>query len=65
MKKYDHQSETRDDAAMSFKEIGRRMGITRGGAWMLYKSAIRKLRARPVVLKRLRELADLKTVRPS
>lgn len=33
------------DEAMTFDEIGRRLGITRGGAWMLYRSAIRKLRA--------------------
>lgn len=28
---------------MSFEEIGRELGITRGGAWMAYKSAMRKL----------------------
>jgi DNA-directed RNA polymerase specialized sigma24 family protein len=32
-----------DGAAMSFEEIGKELGITRGGAWMAYKSAMRKL----------------------
>ena len=32
------------DAAMTFEEIGKCLGITRGGAWMIYKSAMRKLR---------------------
>ena len=44
-----------DDAAMSFDEIGRRLGITGGGAWMLYKSALRKLRRK----RKIRELAQL------
>lgn len=44
-----------DDAAMSFDEIGRRLGITGGGAWMLYKSALRKLRRKG----KMRELAQL------
>ena len=44
-----------DDAAMSFDEIGRRLGITGGGAWMLYKSALRKLRRKG----KIRELAQL------
>jgi len=44
-----------DDAAMSFDEIGRRLGITGGGAWMLYKSALRKLRRK----EKIRELAQL------
>jgi len=33
-------------AAMSFEEIGEALGITTAGAWMLYRSAIRKLRQR-------------------
>jgi hypothetical protein len=31
-------------AAMSFTEIAEQLGITRGGAWMAYKSAMRKLK---------------------
>lgn len=46
----------RYDPAMSFEEIGRRMGISRGGAWMLYASAIRRLRKRPHGIRKLAEL---------
>ncbi len=51
-----------DGAAMSFDEIGRRLGITRGGAWMAYKSAMNKLRhARyRAQLETMRELAESK-----
>jgi len=51
-----------DGAAMSFDEIGRALGITRGGAWMLYQNAMRKLRlpCNAAALRRLRELRDLK-----
>jgi hypothetical protein len=47
------------DAVMSFKQIGEALGITRGGAWMAYKSAIRKLRkARNArILEELQQLA--------
>lgn len=47
------------DAAMSFDEIGRALGITRGGAWMAYKSGMRKLRRRSKarVIEELRDLA--------
>jgi hypothetical protein len=50
------------DAAMSFAEIGRVLGITRGGAWMAYKSAMKKLRKRcnARVLEELKQLAELK-----
>lgn len=44
-----------DDGAMSFDEIGRRLGITGGGALMLYKSALRKLRRK----RKMHELAQL------
>ncbi len=44
-----------EGAAMSFDEIGRRLGITGGGAWMLYKSALRKLRRK----RKMRELAQI------
>jgi hypothetical protein len=46
----------RYQAAMSFEEIGHALGITRGGAWMLYRSALRKLRRRRA-LKQLLELS--------
>ena len=43
----------------TFAEIGRALGITPGGAWMLYRSAIRKLR-KSGHMKMLRELARMK-----
>ncbi len=51
-----------DDAAMSFEEIGRALGITRGGAWMAYKSAMRKLRRKcdDPRLRMIRELIEAK-----
>jgi DNA-directed RNA polymerase sigma subunit (sigma70/sigma32) len=51
-----------DGAAASFEEIGRALGITRGGAWMLYQNALRKLRhpCNAAALRRLQELCDLK-----
>lgn len=33
--------------AMTFEEIGRELGISGNGAWMLYKSVLRKLRRLP------------------
>lgn len=49
-------------AAMSFEEIARELGITRGGAWMAYKSAMRKLarQANRRQLEAMRELARSK-----
>lgn len=48
-------------AAMTFDEIGKALGITRGGAWMAYQSAMRKLsRLRRAQLERMRELAASK-----
>ena len=44
-----------DNAEMRFDEIGRRLRITGGGARMLYKSALRKVRRK----RKLRELAQL------
>jgi hypothetical protein len=41
-----------------FDEIGRREGITKGGAFMSYKSGIRKLRRRGLKIAQLRALAD-------
>lgn len=51
-----------DDAVMSFEEIGARLGMTRGGAWMAYKSAIAKLRRTPrrLRIEAIRELAKTK-----
>jgi hypothetical protein len=46
--------------AMSFEEIGQRLGITRVGAFMLYRSAIRKLRRQTRAVEKLRDLAALK-----
>lgn len=46
--------------AMTFDEIGRVLGITRGGAWMLYKSAMRKLRRKQQHLETMRQLAASK-----
>jgi hypothetical protein len=44
-----------DDSAMSFDEIGRRLGITGDGASKLFKSGLRKLRRK----RKIRELAQL------
>jgi hypothetical protein len=45
------------DGAMTFEEIGRELGISRGGAWMLYCSGIRKLRRKVGAMRELRKLA--------
>jgi hypothetical protein len=47
---------------MSFEEIGRALGITRGGAWMAYQSAMRKLRRQcnAARLRKMRELIEAK-----
>lgn len=47
---------------MSFDEIGQALGITRGGAWMLYQNAMRKLQhpANRQRLRRLKELVEFK-----
>ena len=48
---------------MSFDEIGRELGLTRGGAWMLYKSAMQKLstKGRRVQCEAMLRLARLKS----
>lgn len=46
------------DGEMTFAEIGRELGISRGGAWMLYRSAISKLRKRPGAMEALRQIAE-------
>lgn len=48
---------------MTFAEIGRNLGITAGGAWMAYCSAIRKLRRQKGAIRRLREIASAKEFR--
>lgn len=47
---------------MTFDEIGEKLGITKGGAWMLYKSAMRKLRhaARHRDIENLRDLVEFR-----
>ena len=47
---------------MTFDEIGKALGITRGGAWMAYQSAMRKLRRKRNAhkLEQLRQLARSK-----
>lgn len=49
-------------AEMSFEEIGQALGITRGGAWMLYRNAMRKLQhpANRRRIERLRDAVDFK-----
>jgi hypothetical protein len=44
------------DGAMTFEEIGKRLGIPKGSAWMAYCSGIQKLR-RQAAVRRMRELA--------
>jgi hypothetical protein len=55
------------EAVMTFGEIGAKLGITRGGAWMLYQSAVRKLRRRcnSAALRELQELVNLKVRKQS
>jgi hypothetical protein len=50
------------DGCMTFEQIGRELGLTRGGAWMVYCRAIRKLRRKKAEIRRLRELASSKDV---
>jgi len=46
------------EPAMSFEEIGLRLGISQQAAHQLYKKAMNKIRERPVLLARLRSLMD-------
>jgi hypothetical protein len=46
------------EAAMSFEEIGKELGIGASGAWMLYRSALRKLQ-RPCAARDVRLLKEL------
>lgn len=48
------------DAAMSFEEIGERLGITKQAAYFLFVSALKKLRARKRMMRELCELAEMK-----
>lgn len=55
---------TKGGGEMSFAEIGARLGISRQAASKLYQSALAKLRNRPEIMRRLRDLAsELDTVR--
>ena len=44
--------------AMSFDEIGRELGIGKRGAFMLYRSAMKKIKNRPLSAEKLKELVD-------
>jgi hypothetical protein len=46
--------------AMTFQEIDKALGMTRGSAWSHYTSAIEKLKRRPGKLRRLLDLAKSK-----
>lgn len=48
------------DPAMTFEEIGQRLGITKQEAYFLFVSALKKLRARKRTMQQLLELAALK-----
>jgi hypothetical protein len=48
------------EPAMSFEEIGARLGISKQQAYFYFVSALKKLRARPRSMSRLLELAELK-----
>lgn len=52
------------DAAMTFADIGKAMGITRGDAWMAYRSALRKLRRNPQRLAALNEQRRREVIYP-
>jgi len=43
---------------MSFDEIGRELGIGKRGAFMLYRSAMKKIKNRPLSAEKLKELVD-------
>lgn len=45
------------DPVMSYAAIGRVLGITKGGVKAIERHALRKLRRRPVALRRLLEAA--------
>jgi len=48
------------DGAMTFEEIGKALGISKGLAWVTYSSAIRKLRRKRLAIRQLRELIRAK-----
>jgi predicted transcriptional regulator len=53
-----------DAAAMTFAEIAARLGSTEAKVQKVYSKAIRKLRERPVLMRRLRSVAaDLAAAR--
>lgn len=59
------ETHPRDGGEMTFAEIAEVLGITPGGAWMAYNSAMKKLRhpRNRQALQRLQDLADAKSTR--
>lgn len=55
-------TEPRGDGQMSFREIARALNTSPSNAWMLYRSALRKLRKKGVRMRALRELARCRDV---
>ena len=51
------------EGLMPFREIGRRLGISPGGAWMLYRSAMRKLERRQVQIAKLKDIVEFRARR--
>lgn len=49
-----------EGAAMTFEEIGRHLGITGAGAFVLYQSAIRKIQRQKREVEKLRALVDFR-----
>lgn len=50
------------DAAMTWEQIGRELGISKKAAFMRYRNAMKKLRKHPELIRKLRELAQSKEV---
>jgi hypothetical protein len=49
-----------DDAAMTFTEIGKRIGVTGPGAAFIYRKAMRKIRADREALARFHDLVEFR-----
>lgn len=47
----------KDQAEMTFEEIGKKLGITRAGAAFLYNSGLKKLRANKKIMEKLKRAA--------
>lgn len=48
-------------AAMSFEEIGRKLGVTKEAVWIAYKRGIRKLRESPEARRLLASTRDARS----